>query len=702
MGCRRPWTTGVVGLAMVIGMASGAAAERLFVPGPGLRAARPLRGVARVRTLALERAALVSLRARRDALVTEFPLGSDRTASLRLSRFEPFTPGVRVEVVEEGGVRPATMPDHVYFTGTIDGDPTSRVLLVAGRDTARGFVVSGGRVYPFGPDGGGGYRSYALDDADPDVYPAPAAFCTNGRHPTVESTPGASARRLAGAGLGPAPVLRAAPTLLEAEVAIETDYELWAGFATNQATLDYLASLAAAASAITERDVALRLRFSYIRIWSTPSDPWTATGSSDQLDEVQGYWTNPQNNMNAIAGPRDLVHFVSGKQVEGGIAYLDAVCDQYFGFGVSQVDGHFDLSSPYEIWDVLVVTHELGHNIGSPHTHCYTPAVDRCYNQEDSCYAGSVVPTRGTIMSYCHLLAGGLSNIDLEYGSVVSSRIRATVDAASCLEPASSSGGSCGNGALEAGEQCDDGNTTGGDGCGPTCRREVCGNAIVDPGEQCDDGNMASGDGCSAGCAREAFCGDGTAGPGEECDDGNTASGDGCSPTCRREPCVVLRSAQTIWPVARVMVQRGAAGDHLSVRAWFGLPVAVDTLAPQADGLRLMLENASGTMKVDVTLPPGARWTARQDRWIYRDSLGTVAGIRRLVLRNKTVGGLPEVDLNATGRGTSYPLAPEDLPLALTVVLGDAADGQAGACGHYAFGGGSCAAIRRGSRLVCN
>src|SRR5207247_7310223 len=125
--------------------------------------------------------------------------------------------------------------------------------------------------------------------------------------------------------------------------------------------------------------------------------------------------------------------FVSGRSVQGGIAYLDVLCNASYGYGVSQVYGSFDLSQPSQIWDVLVVTHELGHNFGTPHTHRYSPPLDKCVSGEAGCYAGPVVASRGTIMSYCHLLAGGLSNIDLVFGDVVSARIGQSVGAASCL-----------------------------------------------------------------------------------------------------------------------------------------------------------------------------------------------------------------------------------------------------------------------------
>src|SRR5206468_17191 len=80
----------------------------------------------------------------------------------------------------------------------------------------------------------------------------------------------------------------------QADVAIDTDQELRAKFASDAAALEYLASLAAAATSIYERDVAVRLRFSYIRLWGAASaDPWTATDPSGALGELRTYWNDP-------------------------------------------------------------------------------------------------------------------------------------------------------------------------------------------------------------------------------------------------------------------------------------------------------------------------------------------------------------------------------------------------------------------------
>ena len=414
-------------LAVPLAAAAPSAHARLLSPARGQQTS--LEGVAGVQKLVLDRAALAALRARDSAVVRDFPLGRTRAADLVLARFEPFAPGARVEIVEPGGARALTLPDRVYFRGRVAGEDDSHVLLIAARARVHGFVVSRGEVFPFGPDGRGGHRSYALRDADPTRYPPPGDFCANDLAPEAVRIPPA-ARALAAT----PPVASTAGTLKQANVAIDTDQELRAKFASDSAALDYLASLAAAATSIYERDVAVRLRFSYIRLWgAAPPDPWSATAPGGALGEVRTYWNDPANKMDTTAGPRTVVHFVSGKSVQGGVAYIDVLCNASYGYGVSQVYGSFDLSQPSQIWDALVFTHELGHNFGTPHTHCYSPPLDKCYASQAGCYSGPVVASRGTIMSYCHLLAGGLSNIDLVFGDVVSARIGQSVGAASCL-----------------------------------------------------------------------------------------------------------------------------------------------------------------------------------------------------------------------------------------------------------------------------
>jgi hypothetical protein len=136
---------------------------------------------------------------------------------------------------------------------------------------------------------------------------------------------------------------------------------------------------------IYERDVKVHLKLNYMRLRSG-TDPWTSADTGTALDELQTYWLTPSNAMPNTSN--DIVHLVSGKGPSGGVAYIAAACNSTYHFGVSQVNGAFNVSNPGGIWDVLVFTHELGHNVGSEHTHCYNPPLDHCYSGEQGCYSG--------------------------------------------------------------------------------------------------------------------------------------------------------------------------------------------------------------------------------------------------------------------------------------------------------------------------
>jgi hypothetical protein len=240
--------------------------------------------------------------------------------------------------------------------------------------------------------------------------------CGNEAQPGLVLSDSASSRRLS----------QKAATTYTARIALDTDWELLQRFdgSTDTATA-YIAELMAAISGIYLRDTGTALEIGHLSFWSggANADPWTATDSS-ALSEFRSYWRANRSGIN-----RSLAHLLSGKGVGLGVAYVGSLCSTSTGYGVSMgISGSFDSAMPRAVWDIVVVSHEMGHNFGSPHTHCYgdfpasgDPPVDTCYNRATApaCYQGATIslpPLGGTLMSYCHLLAGGLSNLNLLFG----------------------------------------------------------------------------------------------------------------------------------------------------------------------------------------------------------------------------------------------------------------------------------------------
>lgn len=168
-------------------------------------------------------------------------------------------------------------------------------------------------------------------------------------------------------------------------------------------------------------------------IW-TSLDPYEAGTSSTEY-------------LNAFIATRtafngDLAHLVSlNAGGFGGLAYLNGLCGSN-KYGYSDIYSTFSTVPTYS-WTVQVITHELGHQMGSQHTHACAwngnnTAIDGCGPLrgyvEGTC-AQAIVPyaAKGTIMSYCHLVSGVGILFTNGFGPQPAARILGKVEAATCL-----------------------------------------------------------------------------------------------------------------------------------------------------------------------------------------------------------------------------------------------------------------------------
>jgi hypothetical protein len=387
---------------------------------------------------------------------------------MSLERFEVFAPSARIEIHGRFGTELAAPPAAAYFRGRLASDSESSVFLLVD-DDVRGIVRSKGRFWLIHPTEG--IHSRPAIAATEILEDAKAAERTGGWScgneslgEDIEALEGEEEpflRRLFESSVATATASSGA--IYEANLAIETDWEFLQLFAgSTAAATDYVGMLVGAISAIYERDVGTRLQIGYLSLWNVSGpggDPWNATSATSALGEVGNYWHAERSGV-----ARTTVHFLSGKNVNSGVAWVGVLCAADFpsdigwggAYGVTMgIDGNFDSGSSAIVWDILGVSHELGHNFNSPHTHCYNglptasdPEVDRCYSSESGCYSGStsLPPDGGSIMSYCHLL-GNLGNVSLSLGQDgqygersgrVPQRMRAHVEAvgsrnASCL-----------------------------------------------------------------------------------------------------------------------------------------------------------------------------------------------------------------------------------------------------------------------------
>lgn len=230
----------------------------------------------------------------------------------------------------------------------------------------------------------------------------------------------------------------------QAVIAIETDTEWLDGFGGDTgAAMEWITEVFLAMNIFYERDVETRLLIGdvILRIgtdpYSVPSDRFL------QLTEFGKFW---MDNMDGVE--RQFAAMFSGRDIPSGwfsgIAWIDQYCENgwpttggaggsysYNAIGSGRSSGS----------TALFVGHELGHNFGSVHTHCYSPPVDKCYNNETGCYAGAPecpVSGKGTAMSYCHVSGenGAGCGSNQEFHPTVQSRLEsrlASENAVGCI-----------------------------------------------------------------------------------------------------------------------------------------------------------------------------------------------------------------------------------------------------------------------------
>ncbi len=218
---------------------------------------------------------------------------------------------------------------------------------------------------------------------------------------------------------------------------LECDYKLYTDFNRSiQQTENYIRGLFNVVKTLYYRD-SMNIEISNIFIW-TGQDPFLHTDLQSILTHYSAYRRD-----NFTGNLAQLVTTYAPQQ-QGGIAWLGSVCQPYNGLSgphsFAYIHRNYNQLPTYS-WSVMVMAHELGHNLGSPHTHACSwgpnrnAALDNCAQTEGGCAPGPQPTNGGTIMSYCHLVAGVGINFSNGFGAEPGALIRSRVNQASCIMP---------------------------------------------------------------------------------------------------------------------------------------------------------------------------------------------------------------------------------------------------------------------------
>lgn len=353
--------------------------------------------------------------------------------------------GAQMLVSIDGRAAQPTQRRSAAFVGAVVGEPGSNLFLALTDSGLRGWIErASGRIELDSHAGEQGawsdWRVLALDATASAALrggapwacatPAPAAPVPVPSTPVPASSASPSAAATGGSSFATGPLL--------CKVALETDYQFYQHFNDLGAAEDYARTLTNALSSRLWAQAQIVVQLPYLGLYSSSNDPWTIPDvGGDMLGEFTSAWQNQ------IPGGAHIAHFISGGLYFGGVAYVDVICNSWWGFGVSTgITGGtpFPVVPSWMTWDFFVYAHEIGHQLGSWHTHDYCPPLDSC--AAGTCVTQTACSEQGTIMSYCHTCGAGMANITTWYHPTNAQIIRQSAEA-SCMGGYSCSACNC-------------------------------------------------------------------------------------------------------------------------------------------------------------------------------------------------------------------------------------------------------------------
>ncbi len=348
--------------------------------------------------------------------------GGTIKATLDVQEFSIFGPETHFIVTRGSETTEAPLPTVKLYRGKINGDPKSLAYLAINTDgTVNGHLSYNGEQFTISTPQGMTYATTIVPLSSISNIAAQTQC-------TVDDEKEMQREKAEGKSIGlpfqpemkPQSVQTVAQSAL---VAFDADYQCYQAYGSEGAINDYLSEVIGYITTIYENEIDMGLQIGQVHVFASP-DPYSGSSLDPLLASFRSYWSANNGSVD-----RTMAHLLSRKLNQGGasgLAGVDVMCDKQFGYGVTNVTGRTDQA----IIDELVIAHELGHNVGSYHTHncqAYPPdGIDHCVAAEGGC-SWTPVQTKGTIMSYCN-------DKDPTFGPRVIQVLKSKVDAATCLK----------------------------------------------------------------------------------------------------------------------------------------------------------------------------------------------------------------------------------------------------------------------------
>ena len=347
---------------------------------------------------------------RQSVLSVSVPIDVYDAVTLKLHRQDIFAPGAHL--VTSGGEAPVLLANTgQHYYGKVEGQQRSTAAVSVFDDQMVATFSYQGVNYNLERLAPGWQRrtAYALYP-EPDQMSDSFHCATDDDNTILEMPEGMQA-------VGKKSTARSAAG--DIEIYLECDYKTYTD--KGSGTANYATGLFNVVKGIYS-DAGVTMVISQLKIWNTP-DPYGATSGNSSSAVLNAF----EDEVCVYDG--HIAHLLSTSTYNlGGIANRPSCSNgTYSGsiHGFSNIHTSYSSNLNVYSWSVNVLAHELGHNMSSPHTHACSwngndTQIDDCGNVyaggAGSCYNSSspIIPSEGTIMSYCHL--NNSVGIDLSIG----------------------------------------------------------------------------------------------------------------------------------------------------------------------------------------------------------------------------------------------------------------------------------------------
>jgi Metallo-peptidase family M12/Secretion system C-terminal sorting domain/Fibronectin type III domain len=322
-------------------------------------------------------------------------------------------------VTNQSANRPVAYKQGVYYRGIVKDDNNSLVAISLFEHEVFGVISNNEGNFVLGRLEEMGNKTSYIFYNDKDLLKKPTMDCAT--DDSKVELPQMSQ-----------PITAAAAVNGCVRVYLEADYALYNNKGSNtQNTVNFISAMYNNVAAIYQNEQVSTV-VHQIYVWTTP-DNYPTSNSYDPLV----LFTSQRANTSG-----DLLHLfaLGGNNVGGRAGGFNGLCSNNSAkYAYSNIYSYYNNVPTYS-WTISVVAHEMGHCIGSPHTHfCgWTGgAIDNCgpsagYPTEGGCAAGPAPTNGGTIMSYCHLTGYGI-NFNNGFGLQPGNLLRSRVSTAACL-----------------------------------------------------------------------------------------------------------------------------------------------------------------------------------------------------------------------------------------------------------------------------